>query len=144
MTPADSMRVVAMLFAYRPNLKPPEETVMLWARSIQRYEREDAIEAAQILGEGGRWTPVLADFLDAIVECLNDRINRERKALPATTPGALLMASNPCDDEGVPATYAQGGPALTIAEYLKRRPDMRDRAAKLGVWAETMKMLEQA
>lgn len=80
------MRVVAVLIAYRPSSDWPEQSIALWAQSIQRFEMQDALEAARILGEGGRWTPVLADFLDAIRDCQNVRQARERVALPPAAP----------------------------------------------------------
>ena len=90
-----------MLFAYRPNLRPPEETVALWAQTVQKFDIGDALEAAQILGEGSRWVPVLPEFTDAIRQCRDDRIRRERTALPAPRtprsyyPFALFLRENP-------------------------------------------------
>jgi hypothetical protein len=82
MKPADSIRAVAVLFAYYPAAKPPDETIPLWAQSIQKFELGDALEAAQILGESGKWTPALAEWIDACTQCRNDRVVHERTALP--------------------------------------------------------------
>lgn len=105
MKPAESLRAVAVLAAFYPSAQFPEQTIGLWAQSIQKFELTDALEAAQILGEGGKWTPALAEWVQAIRECRDDRLRRERLALPEPRtprsyyPFALFLHEHPAEAE---------------------------------------------
>lgn len=81
MTNAEALQLVAVLTAYYRQ-EIADETAMLWARELTSFEVEDGMEAAHILGTSGRFLPPLADYLDTIRECRNDRLKRERLALP--------------------------------------------------------------
>lgn len=102
MTDAESLRLVAMLTSYfRQELS--DETAVLWARELRSFEPVDGMEAAQILGTMGRFMPSLAEFVDAVRDCRNQRLKREVPALP-------------------PSHDYRGRP-YTLAEHLATHPD---------------------
>lgn len=84
MTPADSLRLVAMLCAYH-NRELADETAALWARELERFEFSDGFAAVQLLGTSGRFFPSLADLKAAVRQAWYERINTHPRQLPAET-----------------------------------------------------------
>jgi hypothetical protein len=123
--PAESLAAVAVVAGYYPRSDFPPETIALWAQSIQKYDQADAIEAARILGEGGKWEPSLSEWLLCTGECWRDRMKRQGVALPEPKlpggsyyPFALFLHEHPLMADRVKAlqdTQHAGGcivPAL--------------------------------
>jgi len=112
---SEAARLVAVLSAYWPGTDIREETAQLWERELVGFEIEDGMDAARQLGRSGRFMPSLGEFSDAIIECRNERLVRERAAR-ALPPG-------------------QDTSCCTFGEFLRDRPDMRVRVKRLGLEA---------
>jgi hypothetical protein len=82
-----------MLASYK-RVELSDETAALWAESVSKFEVEDGLEAVHILGESSTFMPALAEILDTIRECRNDRLTRDRvAALPSTGQGGRYTFS---------------------------------------------------
>lgn len=82
MKPSEAARLVAVLAAYWPGTDVRDETAQLWENELLPFEITDGMEAARLFGRSGMFMPSLAEFLDGIRECRNDRLREERAALP--------------------------------------------------------------
>jgi hypothetical protein len=120
----DAVRVCTTLSAaYRKQLT--DETVALWATSLADFELVDAHEAVQIVSEHAMFMPSLAEMRQAIIECRNDRLLREKKAWEL-------------ERDREPALPGDG--TMTFAEFMDRTPGMRERVEKLKVPGADMRL----
>jgi hypothetical protein len=106
MTPAESVRLVAMLGAYFGR-EIDAETAALWTQTLVGFELVDGMDAVQLLGATSRRFPTLADLSDTIREFRADRL----KSLPKTSV--------------LPPRY-------TLSQFLSDHPDMRKRFEALS------------
>lgn len=112
MNNTDARMCVALLQGYFPRSydQLPESTVEIWASEFEAFEVEDVMVAVQQLGRTSKNLPSLQDVLEEATDARNARSMRRRRALPEG------------ESDGV-----------SFAEYLETHPEMRERAARVGL-----------
>lgn len=110
MNARESISAVRLLLAAFPKQSFSEDTVMLWARSIQKFEMRDVGEATLVMAEREDWVPSLAEWVEAIRDERDHRVREERKALPAPV---------------------KVGSYYPLAQFLRDHPEMGERVKEL-------------
>lgn len=83
MRPSEALKVLALVEATWPNRPLPDETKQVWAQAIVEYEFDDAFSAVTWLGKLAKFPISLEEIISGIIEERNERLQRERPALPA-------------------------------------------------------------